>query len=71
MIMRAMPTSATALAAAQAARAAALPLAAQKDPLRLGLEGLRQRNALLDALFYDVRVVTPAEASSISPWLAP
>jgi hypothetical protein len=70
MIMRALPTSTRALAATQASRAAALPLAAQKDPLRLGLEGFRQRNALLDALFYDVRVVTPAEAIRISPWLA-
>lgn len=34
------------------------------------LETLRQRNAVLDWLFYDIGVVTHEEAAAISPWLA-
>jgi hypothetical protein len=34
------------------------------------LEALRQRNAVLDWLFYDVGVITPDEAVRLSPWLA-
>lgn len=64
-----MSTAAT-LSACQAGRAAALP--AQPDaPMRMAmLEGVRQRNTALDAFFYDIGVVTPAEAAAISPWLA-
>lgn len=55
----------------QAARAAALPYAvldpAEAAPL---LEAFRQRNALLDTLFYDVSKIEGAEAQAISPWLA-
>jgi len=31
---------------------------------------VRQRNAVLDWLFYDIGVVTPGEARGLSPWLA-
>lgn len=34
------------------------------------LEGLRRRNAVLDAFFYDVGTVMPEETSAIAPWLA-
>lgn len=55
----------------QAARAAALPYAAL-DPAEAAplLEAFRQRNALLDTLFYDVSRIEGAEARAISPWLA-
>ncbi|WP_094458074.1 hypothetical protein [Niveispirillum lacus] len=57
------------LGAAIAARLADLP--AQFDapvPARESLlEGFRRRNALLDGIFYDVKVITPAEARAIAP----
>ncbi|MEK8087090.1 hypothetical protein WNB94_11765 [Aquabacterium sp. A3] len=34
------------------------------------LELVRQRNALLDALFYDVKVISPEEARTLAPTLA-
>jgi hypothetical protein len=34
------------------------------------LEAFRQRNAILDAFFYDIGVVRDSEAQIISPWLA-
>lgn len=34
------------------------------------LEGIRQRNILLDALFYDVKVVRHEEAVGLAPWKA-
>jgi hypothetical protein len=34
------------------------------------LEGYRRRNAVLDGIFYDIGVVTPAEAGMVAPWLA-
>lgn len=46
------------------------------NPLTMGtspevtLESLRQRNALLDALFYDVKVISPEEAHGLAPTLA-
>ena len=55
-------------------RALSMPLA---SPARIAapgleayLEALRQRNAVLDWLFYDIGVVTHEEAASVSPWLA-
>ena len=39
-------------------------------PSDVALEGLRRRNAALDAIFYDVGVISAREATSISPWLA-
>jgi hypothetical protein len=51
----------------QVASAARLPA---KPPADWALEGARRRNALLDGLFYDVRVISPDEARGLSPWLA-
>lgn len=66
-----MLSSAVTLGATQVARAATLP-ASDIESLgkRSFLESFRQRNALLDALFYDVSVIAPDEAAAISPWLA-
>lgn len=54
----------------QAARVTGLPFDVQEPAAGAALEVLRQRNALLDALFYDVSVVTHDEARKLSPWLA-
>ena len=59
------------LSLTQFARTLSLPERLQHSPLRnLALEGLRQRNFVLDALFYDVKVITPEEAFYISDSLA-
>ena len=63
--------SAATLRATQVARTASLPERTRAAPARaVGLEGLRQRNAALDAFFYDVSTVAQDEAVAISPWLA-
>ncbi len=55
----------------QFARTLSLPERLQHTPVRnLALEALRQRNTALDALFYDVKVITPDEAFYISDSLA-
>ncbi|MEF0863171.1 hypothetical protein QDX27_05040 [Rhizobium sp. BR 318] len=55
----------------QFARTLSLPERLQRSPLRnLTLEALRQRNTALDALFYDVKVITPDEAFYLSGSLA-
>ncbi|AYG59791.1 hypothetical protein [Rhizobium jaguaris] len=55
----------------QFARTLTLPERLQRSPVRnLTLEALRQRNTALDALFYDVKVITPEEAFYISGSLA-
>lgn len=55
----------------QFARTLSLPERLQRSPMRnLALEALRQRNTTLDALFYDVKVITPEEAFYISDSLA-
>ena len=59
------------LSLTQFARALSLPERLQHSPARnLALEGFRQRNFALDALFYDVKVITPEEAFYISDSLA-
>lgn len=59
------------LSLTQFARSMSLPERLQRSPARnLALEGLRQRNLALDALFYDVTVITPEEAFYISDSLA-
>jgi hypothetical protein len=59
------------LSTAQAKRVETLPHRAATAPARTSvLEGLRQRNAVLDALFYDVSAITHAEAETLSAWLA-
>jgi hypothetical protein len=58
------------LAHAGRARMAVLPKKAVEAPHSLLLEGARQRNAVLDAAFYDLGTVTPDEARHLAPWLA-
>lgn len=59
------------LASAQLRRNTASEVVQAKAPWREAvLEGYRRRNATLDAIFYDIGVVTPAEAASVAPWLA-
>lgn len=66
-----MLSSARTLGAAQVSRSAGRFAVAPENPLRTAaLEGVRQRNAVLDALFYDIGVVERDEAIALSPWLA-
>jgi len=59
------------LASVQLKRNTAAEVVQAKAPLREAtLEAYRRRNAVLDALFYDVGVVTPEEAAAVAPWLA-
>ena len=59
------------LSLTQFARTLSLPERLQRSPGRnLALEALRQRNLALDALFYDIKVITPEEAFYISDSLA-
>lgn len=68
-----MQSSLQVLQSTQIARLQAAPLAKAR-PVSVGreayLEGVRQRNAVLDWLFYDVGIVTHSEAIALSPWLA-
>lgn len=58
-------------AAAQLARNSAVEIAESPTPWReASLEAFRRRNAALDAFFYDVGKITPAETATIAPWLA-
>ncbi len=53
------------------ARAAVFPDWLAADPWRAAvLEWLRERNAVVDTLFYDVGAITEAEARAVAPWLA-
>jgi hypothetical protein len=66
-----MLASSAILSTAQSKRAESFPHRAALAPARTSvLEGLRQRNAWLDAVFYDVSKITHAEAEKLSPWLA-
>lgn len=66
-----MLASSATLAATQNARRASLPHQLWETPGRTALlELLRQRNTALDALFYDVGRIGPAEAVGIAPNLA-
>lgn len=59
------------LTTAQLSRNTIAEVAESKAPLREAtLESFRRRNAILDAIFYDVGKVTPNEAAATSPWLA-
>lgn len=58
---------------AAAARMQSMPVVAGPLPVPGSegfLEGVRQRNAFLDWLFYDIKTILPEEAKAISPWLA-
>jgi hypothetical protein len=68
-----MLRSSVSLGTAQIARAASLTeqLEAPSPPREAVLEGVRQRNAFLDFLFYDVKCVRADEAARIGPrWAA-
>lgn len=56
------------LSTAQVARNFSLPsqVIAPAPAREIGLEGLRQRNAVLDYFFYDLGAVTPEEASGLA-----
>lgn len=59
------------LASVQLSRNSVAEIGESPTPWReAALEGLRRRNAALDAVFYDVGKVTHEEATRISPWLA-
>ncbi|KQQ96736.1 hypothetical protein [Massilia sp. Leaf139] len=59
------------LASAQLQRNTPAALAGAKSPLReASLELWRRRNTALDAIFYDLKVIEPAEAAALAPWLA-
>ncbi|SDB39874.1 hypothetical protein [Bauldia litoralis] len=65
-----MASTLSTLREVQVERTIAVPGMAEPPPVSASLEGIRRRNAALDALFYDVSVVTLDEARTISPWLA-
>lgn len=55
----------------QLSRTRALPHKFAENPLRAAaLDGIQRRNALLDAMFYDVGVVTKEEIPELAFWLA-
>lgn len=59
------------LSAAQLGRNSLAEFVEARNPAReAALEGLRRRNAILDAIFYDIGKVSSDEARAISPWLA-
>jgi hypothetical protein len=66
-----MLSSQLSLASAQLSRNTAAEIQESPTPWRdATLEGWRRRNAVLDAIFYDVGKVTRSEAACLSPWLA-
>jgi hypothetical protein len=59
------------LASLQLQRNSLSELQEAKSPWREALlEGFRRRNAILDAIFYDIGKITPSETQDIAPWLA-
>lgn len=61
------------LQSATSARVQSLPVVPRLSRVPGGesvLESVRQRNAFLDWLFYDIKTVSKGEAQAISPWLA-
>ncbi|WP_246652210.1 hypothetical protein [Rhizobium laguerreae] len=59
------------LANLQMERTAALPAKFADNPFRtLALDTLQRRNAILDAVFYDVNAVTKEETPALAFWLA-
>ncbi len=61
----------SALGQIQAERVAAFPAKVAENPFRaLALSAIQRRNAALDALFYDVKVVTSDETPDLAFWLA-
>lgn len=65
-----MHTLAT-LGSIQAERTAAFPAKFADNPMRaVTLDTLQRRNAVLDAVFYDIGVITPEETKGLAFWLA-
>jgi hypothetical protein len=59
------------LASAQLKRNTPAEVVQAKTPWReAALEFWRRRNAVLDAIFYDLKVIHPLEAAALAPWLA-
>ncbi len=59
------------LSAAQFGRNSLAEVVEARNPVReAALESFRRRNAILDAIFYDIGKVSSDEARAISPWLA-
>lgn len=57
--------------ATQVSRAKVTTERIRENPVRVAaLEGARQRNTILDAMFYDVSVIEPEEAQALAYWLA-
>jgi len=66
-----MTSTLTALAAVQLKRQAALPAKMADNPFRsAALHAIQQRNATLDAIFYNVGKIDAAEVDSLAFWLA-
>ena len=71
MAQLSMPDTPLVLACAQLERNTPAEVAQAKAPWReASLEFWRRRNAVLDAIFYDLKVIEPAEAAGLAPWLA-
>ena len=65
------PATPLVLASAQLERNTPAEVAQAKMPWReAALESWRRRNAVLDAIFYDLKVIHPQEAAALAPWLA-
>jgi hypothetical protein len=66
-----MLASQRSLASAQLSRNTLREIEEAPDKSReMALESFRRRNAILDAVFYDVGKITKAEAQDIGPWMA-
>jgi hypothetical protein len=66
-----MISTLSALGAVQLSRAGIFAQKVAENPTRaLTLEPWRRRNAVLDAMFYDVGVISPDETGDLSFWLA-
>ena len=66
-----VPSTPLVLASVQLQRNSAAKVVQSEQPAREAvLEGCRRRNAVLDAIFYDVKVINPVETQTLAPWLA-
>lgn len=71
MMQLSTPGTPLVLASAQLRRNTTAEVVQAKTPWReASLEFWRRRNAVLDAFFYDLKVIQPAEAACLAPWLA-
>lgn len=71
MVQLSTPGTPLVLACAQLKRNTPAEVVQAKTPWReASLESWRRRNAVLDAIFYDLKVIQPQEAAALAPWLA-